>query len=399
LPIRRLSEIFASVAAELRDRYGLTRLYVGGASAPALLDHLFTGAALRMRDFDMFAVADRSVDEKLARRIGKSLDSPALRFLPKYVYARRRTHSAREPVVAGWGVVWDADSLEADLSIFHDDTALELNGLMNVDRIFIPLPPDKTFNEVAAAILTTGSAEAAIAAGLVEDRCGGYASWVHRSPAIVAWNDIHASPIDRATRIIRTCVNKLHLARLHPEIADPLRAAILWGHERGDPFFRMRSFIKLLHDDRAALELEMMRSLGAFKHWLPEIGEVIERLGYGGLAALFAQADRAGRTDEHHRDVFKDAGEQGADGTSALRLEALLLDMPPDRHEAVLAEVEIAEPTLACLVRKQLPPMEPPPPVESLPPVERRSARSPGARMRRRAPSQSSALHAPAPTG
>ncbi len=398
MPIKRLSSIFASVAAALRDRYGLTRLYVGGASAPALLDHLFAGAALRMRDFDMFVVADRPVDRELAQGIGEALDSAELRFLPKYVYARRRTHSAREPVVAGWGVVWDAQSLEADLSIFHDDTALELNGLMNVDRIFIPLPPDKTFNEVAAAILTTGSAEAAIAAGLVEDRCGGYASWVHRSPAIVAWNDIHASPIDRATRIVRTCVNKLHLARLHPEIADPLRAAILWGHERGDPFFRMRSFIKLLHDDRAALELEMMRSLGAFKHWLPEIGDVIEQLGHGGLAALFAQADRAGRNDEHHRDVFKDAGEQGADGISALRLEALLLDMPPDRHEAVLAEVEIAEPTLACLVRKQLPPMEPPPPVESMSPAERRSTRSPGARMRRRAPSQASALHAAAPT-
>lgn len=392
MPIRRLSDIFAPVAAELRDRYGFTRLYVGGASVPALLDHVFAGTALRMRDFDMFVIADRPVDQEMARCVGEALDSPDLRFLSKYVYARRRTHSAREPVVAGWGLVWDAHGLEADLSIFHDDTALELNGLMNVDRIFIPLPPDKTLNQVMAAILTTGSADAAIAAGLVEDRCGGYASWVHRSPAIVAWNDIHASPIDRAMRIVRTCVNKLHLARLHPEIADPLRAAILWGHERGDRFLRVRSFIKLLHDDRAALELEMMRSLGTFKHWLPEIGEVIERLGHGGLAALFAQADRAGRSDEHHRDAFKDAGEQGADGTSVLRLEALLLAMPPERREAVLAEIEIAEKTFAALVRKQLPPVEPPPP------LERRSARSPGAPMRRRAPPQSSAPHAVAPT-
>lgn len=400
MPIRQLSSIFSLVAAELRN-HGFTRLYVGGASAPALLDHIFGGAALRMRDFDMFVVADRAVDEELARRVGAALDSPALRFLPKYVYARRRIHSAREPVVAGWGVVWDAHSLEADLSIFHDDSALELNGLMNVDRIFIPLPPDKTFNDVAGAILMTGSPEAAIAAGLVEDRCGGYASWVHRSPAIVAWNDIHASPIDRATRIVRTCVNKLHLARLHPEIADPLRAAILWGHERGDPFFRVRSFIKLLHDDRAALELEMMRSLGAFKHWLPEVGEVIERLGYGGLAALFAQADRAGRGDEHHRDAFKDAGEQGADGISALRLEALLLAAPPDRRHAILAEIAIAEPTFAALVQERLPPVEPPPPVQAQR-RERRSASSRGASIRRRAPSsasQSSALHTAAPRG
>ncbi len=373
LPIPRLSSILASVASELRDRHGLTRLYVGGGSALALLDHLFAGAALRMRDFDMFLIADRTVDEELARGVGQALDSPDLRFLPRYVYARRRTHSAREPVVAGWGALWDAHGVEVDLSMFHDDAALELNGLMNVDRLLIPLPPDKTLNEIAAAILVAGSAEAAIVAGLVVDPWGGYASWVHRSPVIAAWNAIHAAPIECAMRIVRTCASKLHVSRLHPELADPLRAAILWGHERGEPFLRVRGFVKLLHDDRAAAELEMMHSLGTFKHWLPEIGEVIERLGHGALGSLFAQADRAGRGDAEHHAAFKLAGEQGGDEVSALRLEALLLSMPPERREAVLDEIEIAEPTFAFLVRDQLPH------------VENRAANATPARARRRA--------------
>ena len=386
LPIRRLSSILAAVTAELSGRYGLTRLYVGGGSALALLDHLFAGAALRMRDFDLFAVADRPVDRELAKGVGEAVDSAELRFLPKYVYARRRTHDVREPVVAGWGALWDAHGVEVDLSIFHDDSALELNGLMNVDRILIPLPVDKTLNEVAAAILTTGSAEEAIVAGLVADPCGGYASWVHRSPAIVAWNAIHAAPIECSMRIVRACASKLHLSRLHAELADPLRAAILWGHERGDSFLRVRGFVKLLHDDRAAVELEMMQALGAFKHWLPEIGEVIERLGHSDLISLFAQADREGRSDAAHHAAFKEAGEQGGDEASALRLEALLLSMPAERREAVLAEIKIAEPTFASLVRKQLPR------------VERRSASSPGARMRRSASPRPAALHAVAPT-
>jgi hypothetical protein len=382
LPIRRLSSILASVAAELRDRYGLTRLYVGGGSAVALLDHLFAGAALRMRDFDMFLVADRPVDRELARGVGEALDSAEMRFLPKYVYARRRTHSAREPVVAGWGALWDAHGVEVDLSIFHDDAALELNGLMNVDRILIPLPSDKTLNEIAAAILMTGSPEAAIVEGLVADPCGGYASWVHRSPAIVAWNAIHAAPIECSMRIVRTCASKLHVARLHSELADPLRAAILWGHERGDPFLRVRGFVKLLHDDRAGVELEMMHALGTFKHWLPEIGEVIERLGHGALGALFAQADRDGRGDKGHHEAFKLAGEQGGDETSALRLEALLLSMPPEQRGTVLDEIKIAEPTFAFLVRDQLPH------------VERRAANPPAAPPSRRARPRPSALHA-----
>ena len=390
LPIRRLSSILASVATELRERHKLTRLYVGGGSASALLDHLFAGAALRMRDFDMFLVADRSVDRELALCVGEALDSAELRFLPKYVYARRRTQSAREPVVAGWGALWDAHGVEVDLSIFHDDSALDLNGLMNVDRILIPLPADRTLNEVAAAILMTGSAEAAIVAGLVADPCGGYASWVHRSPAIVAWNAVHAAPIECSMRIVRVCASKMHLHRLHAELADPLRAAILWGHERGDRFLRVRGFVKLLHDDRAAAELEMMHALGTFRYWLPEIGEVIDGLGHGGLAALFAQADREGRRDEDHHAAFKEAGEQGGDEVSALRLEALLSLMSGKRRDAVLAEVKIAEPTFAALVRKQLV-------VRKQPPQgERRVATSPGAAMRPHAPSPSSALHAEA---
>jgi hypothetical protein len=358
LPVRRLSSILASVSAALRDQFGLTKLFIGGGSAPALLDHLYSGTALRMRDLDLILVAERSVDQELARRIGEAADTPELRFMPRYIYPRRRTRSEREPVVAGWGVIWDAQGTEVDLSMFHDERALELNGLMNIDRILIPLPPEKTLNQIAAELILSGAPELAILNGLVSDTCGGYASWGHRSPAIVAWNAIHAAPIECSMRIVRACASKLHLGHLHPELADPLRAAILWGHERGDRFLRVRGIVKLFHDDRAGAELEMMNALGAFKHWLTEVGEVIEQLGHNGLAALFAQADRENRRDADHHAAFQLAGEQGGDETSATRIEALLLLMSPDRRERVLDEIAIAEPMFAQLVRSQLPRVE-----------------------------------------
>jgi hypothetical protein len=358
LPVRTLSSILATVSAKLRDEFGLTRLAIGGGSAPAILDHLFSGTALKMRDFDLVLVADRPVEESLVRQIGESLDSPEMRFLPRYVYPRRRSRGDGELWVAGWGLLWDVQGVEVDLSIFHDETALELNGLMNVDRIRIPLVAGATLNEIAAAMLTSGSAEAAAADGLVDDSCGGYACWVHRAPAIVAWNAIRASPIECAIRIVRACASKLHLAHLHPELADPLRAAILQGHDRGDRFIRVRSIVKLFHDDRAGAELEMMHSLGAFVHWLPEIGEVIDRLGHGGLTTALTQADREGRKDANHHAAFALAGEQGGDEVSALRLEALLLNMPPARRERVLEEIAVAEPMFASIVRNQLPLVE-----------------------------------------
>lgn len=355
LPVRRLSGILSFVANELRESFGLTRLAIGGASAPALLDHLFTGSALRMRDFDLILVADKPVEQDLARRIGEAIDGADHRFLPRYVYPRPRSRDDGELWVAGWGLIWDSHGVEVDLSIFHDDAALQLNGLMNVDRILIPFGADTSLNEIAARMLTLGSAEAALDAALVDDPCGGYASWVHRAPVIVAWNAIHASPVECAIRIVRACANKLHLAHLHAELADPLRAAIIRGHERGDRFLRVRNLVKLFHDDRAGAELEMLHALGAFLHWLPDVGDTIERLGHGGLIAAFAQADREGRKDMQHHAAFVEAGEQGGDELSALRIEALLLNMPLAKRERVLDEIAFAEPLFASLVRKQLP--------------------------------------------
>lgn len=355
LPVRRLSGVLSLVACELRVRFGLTRLAIGGSSAPALLDHLFDGTALKMRDLDLIVIADRQVDEELVRSIGAALDGPDMRFLPRYIYPRMRARDDQQLWNAGWGVIWDSHGTEVDLSIFHDSDALSLNGLMNVDRILIPFSASTSLNQIAASMLMAGSADSSLAAGLFEDPWGGYASWVHRSPVIVAWNAVHAAPIECAIRIVRASANKLHLTHLPPSVADPLHAALLFGHERGDRFVRVRNLVKLFHDDRAGAELEMLHALGAFHHWLPDVGETIEKLGHGGLIAAFAEADREGRRDVQHHAAFAQAGEQGGDELSALRIEAMLLNMPVSRRERVLTEVAVAEPMFAELVRSQLP--------------------------------------------
>ncbi|HEY6213869.1 MAG TPA: hypothetical protein VIW45_16360, partial [Vicinamibacterales bacterium] len=343
LPVRRLSGVLSLVAGELRDRFGLTRLAIGGSSAPALLDHLFAGNALKMRDFDLIAVADRAVDQQLVCEIGRALDGCELRYLPRYIYPRMRARDDQQLWNAGWGTLWDSDGMEVDLSIFHDPGALSLNGLMNIDRILIPFSAATSLNEIAARMLMAGSPEAALEQGLFEDPWSGYASWVHRSPLIVAWNAIHAAPVECAIRIVRAVANKLHLNHLHAEMADPLRAAVLFGHDRGDRFLRVRTLVKLFHDDRAGAELEMLHALGAFEHWLRDVGDAIEKLGHGGLTAVFTEATREGRKDMHHHAAFAEAGEQGGDELSALRIEALLLSMPAAKRERVLEEIAVAE--------------------------------------------------------
>ncbi|HYH78385.1 MAG TPA: hypothetical protein VEX86_01265 [Longimicrobium sp.] len=315
LSLPRLGEILAIVAAGVRRELGPCRLAIGGGSAPALLDHLYAGTPLCMRDLDLILVAGRPVEAELARRIGAALDGPAMRFLPQYVYPRRRARASGDPWTAGWGVLWDSRGVEVDLSMFHDETALALNGLLDVDRILVPLPPDRPFEATVAAMQAAGSAAAARSGMLIDDPSGGYAAWSRRTPAIAAWHAVEASPVECAMRIVRTCVNKLGLVRLPAALAEPLRDAIARGPECGDRYVRVRTLIKLLHDERAGVELEMLQELGGFARWLPEIG-----------AAL----DRAGGVGD---------------------LKVLLRVMSPAQRERVLAEFAVAEPGFASRVR------------------------------------------------
>jgi CubicO group peptidase (beta-lactamase class C family) len=352
--VGRLTAILARVLPVLRNA-GLTDVAIGGSSAPALLDHLFAGRALQMRDFDLMVVAGRPVEAELLRRIGEALDTPDFHFLPRYVYPRRRARGGPELWTVGWGAIWDALGVEVDVSVFHDEAALELNGLMNVDRIRIPVGEAPGLVDIVAGLLHCGSGAAALAAGLVIDRSDGYAGWTSAAPSLVATHAVSASPIECAIRVVRTCAAKLGLEHLDERLASPLRAAIRDGHQRGDRFLRVRNVVKLLHDAQAGVELEMLHELGAFDRWLPEIGDLVDRLGPGSLSRLFAEADRGERWTPAHGAAFAEAGEQGGDAVSRLRLEALLLEMTPAARESLLDEVAVAEPTFAALVRAKLP--------------------------------------------
>ena len=290
LPVRRLSSILASVSAALRDRYGLTRLYVGGGSALAMLDHLFSGAALRMRDLDMSSSPIGPSTASWRCASARRSTPPELRFLPKYVYARRRTRSAREPVVAGWGALWDAHGVEVDLSMFHDDSALELNGADERRS-----HPHSTAARQDVERDRGGDPDDGVGRGRNPRGFGRRSVRRLRQLGATAhppsWPGMRFTPRPSNARCA-SCAS----APARCTAPSPPRARR--SSPRGDPLgTRARRLlpararlVKLLHDDRAVAELEMMHSLGTFSR-PPEIGEVIERLGQGPRPSLF----RAGR--------------------------------------------------------------------------------------------------------
>ncbi|NUM41768.1 MAG: hypothetical protein HUU45_09080, partial [Leptospiraceae bacterium] len=62
--------------ANLAQHFGIKDIFVGGGSSRAILDHLYDGKPLEMRDLDIFVVAGREVTEDWARSIGQKLESP-----------------------------------------------------------------------------------------------------------------------------------------------------------------------------------------------------------------------------------------------------------------------------------------------------------------------------------
>lgn len=286
-----LDQIVNELSQGLQKR-GYQSLLVTAASATALLDHCFEAHPLYMRDFDLVLLADRRVTREWITELGESLSSPTLRFIPRYVWPRQRCHPQHpgKPWNAGWGIVFDADGLEVDLSIFHDAEAHDTNGLLNIHRIRLPLTQERPLSRLAEDLQHSTPAEA-LAAGWFEDPWDGYAGWRQRRAQVVAWHSIALEPIQGAIRIVRDSVQKLHQRRLQPSIARGLRRCIQRGTEVDTAYLDMRNLLKVLTDGEAARELEILEELGAFDRWLPALGRQIADLGFEALTEILDVQD------------------------------------------------------------------------------------------------------------
>lgn len=274
------------------ENQGYRSLLITAASATALLDHCFESHPLYMRDFDFVLLANQQVTREWITELGESLSSPSLQFIPRYVWPRQRCHPEHpgEPWNAGWGIVFDADGLEVDLSIFHHAEAHDTNGLLNIHRIRLPLTRQRPLRQLADDLRHSTPSEA-LAAGWFEDPWDGYASWRQRRARVVAWHSIELEPIQGAIRIVRDYVQKLHQRRLHPSIARGLRHCIQRGSQVDTAYLDMRNLLKVLTDVEAARELEILEELGVFDAWLPALGRRIAELGFEALADLLDVQD------------------------------------------------------------------------------------------------------------
>lgn len=277
--LEKLSEWIAELQAGLENE-GIEKIWIGGGSARAILDHIYFNKPLKMRDLDVFAIANQEVTEELARRIGEHLSSQSLGKLSENDVRNRPSATPNMPVlqrndyVAGWGLHWLRNQDEIlDLSIYHEEKDLNLNGIFDVDTVMIPLSKEQTlldwFEEVKKAPYSELHQRQ-----LTYDRFNGYVRWVNHELKVVNWVDIESDPLLKVFRVIRPYARE-GIYQLPKEEEASLQYLIQNGEVK-NPLQLTRGLLRILDEDNYKEQLKMLRDLGLFKKWLPEFDEPIE---------------------------------------------------------------------------------------------------------------------------
>jgi len=278
----KLDQLISHIQKELKIQFGIEKIFIGGGSSRAILDHFYFNTPLKMRDLDIMVVANRLVDEDWAKTIGEKLESPLVGKFSK-MDLRPRPRTNRElPVprryfyIAGHGLFWKKGSQIVDLSLFHSQKDLQRNGILNVDKILIELESSqslKTFLEKIKGVPYAKLAQR----GLIIDPYNGYKAWVEKKiPQIIHLGDVISKPAQISIRIIRA-LGKLGIKKLSPELKSTLESNILRQHET-DRFQLVRNLLKLLGDENAGVELKLLAQIKMLQKISPSLQLLIEKI-------------------------------------------------------------------------------------------------------------------------
>jgi nicotinate-nucleotide adenylyltransferase len=280
--IKFISNWLGEVQQGLSKRFGIERIYIGGGSARAILDFIYHGKPVEMRDFDVFAVADREVTKELGTQIGEALASKTLGIFSKNDLRPRPRGNDKLPIPeahnynAGYGFFWLNNDRIFDLSVYHSQEALSLNGIFDFDMVMLQLSANERLTDWVALAASGVQYEKLVADGKVIDVFGGYRQWENQSGSIIHWTEVGRDPLLNAIRVIRS-YTKIKATSIPPEEEAKLRSLI----ENAASLNKLqivRNLLKLLEDADYARELKMLDAIGVFEKWHPSLHRVIAQM-------------------------------------------------------------------------------------------------------------------------
>ena len=259
--LRRLSDWLSPLQTVLLHR-GYRRSYIGGSSAREILDGIFLGVELSPRDVDLYVVKHDTVR---VSDLDELCDDIRMRDLAEIgpLREKRRANPALPGdacyrYLAGFGVhLFSTGRPIISLGILHQDSDLALNGLFDIDTIFLVVDNDKPFLRYVERVCDRPDSP-----DLVVDPHDGYRAWRRRAPEIVHWAEVERGLPRSAFRLVRGLAKASRLQLPEPLYAE-LRRRRPAGGVLDDPAELYRDFLKVLGDAHWAEELDMLARMGA----------------------------------------------------------------------------------------------------------------------------------------
>lgn len=315
--LTRVSDRLTALQARLFAGYGISTIYIGAGSSLAVLDHCLDGKDLVMRDLDIFACLGKEMTESTAFEMGRSLESAEIGRFSAHDVRPRRRGNPNLPLPeafdynAGYGffMLDEADAI-LDLTVFHTEEDMLLNGIMNVDKVRIRLDVGTSLVEQLAPLFEMG------VGGLgeigLEDPHGGYRCWRAGTAELANEFDVRRAPLQTILRIIRTFA-KFPKPSISGRTCDQLRRLMADSEDNSVAFHTIRGLIKMLNDRNAVWELKLLRDLGGLR----KIGGIARQK----LEQLFQILERFDRASEVVGGLLKSTAVQLADVEHQMKLE------------------------------------------------------------------------------
>lgn len=289
------SAALEAVRLGLKERFGISELFIGGGSARALLDAMYLGRALDMRDLDVFVIAGPEVNETKARAVGEELESKTVGvFSADDLRPRPRGNPAlpepaRSLYNTGFGFFFKHDEDIFDLIMVKTKADLDLNGLFDFDSVLLKVG-DEGLESVLGKVAQQAPADL-IKAGVLSDAHQGYEHWLSGLGTVAHWAEVEREPASQSLRVARS-LTKIGHQEVPAELLPRLRRGVDADDRRTNPLQIVRGFMKILEDKKAVSELLMIKDTGVLRRWCPALERLfskhdrlsLERLVKGGSA-------------------------------------------------------------------------------------------------------------------
>lgn len=136
----QLSEKVKNIQRTIYKSNGIKRIFITGGSAKTILDHLYLGKPLKMRDLDIAFIANQDIDLAWVQEIAEHLIDNKIGHWTYPNIEKRLRCPEKLPMLphteynAGYGFYLVNDAKEIlDISIFEYTEDLSYNGVLNID--------------------------------------------------------------------------------------------------------------------------------------------------------------------------------------------------------------------------------------------------------------------------